>query len=106
MFTPDSQSSNIILWPALISSFTVIIDNKNYTSNVDKENIYFEGIDLDIADDLNEIIVHVDEHGLVEKFEFKLDSYCKAKGICVMGMNVTLKYEEFGEIGEIASPLE
>ena len=67
---------------------------------------YFEGIDLDIADDLNEIIVHVDEHGLVEKFEFKLDSYCKAINMCFNELKITLQYDEYGEIKEITSPME
>ena len=67
---------------------------------------YFEGIDLDIADDLNEIIVHVDEHGLVEKFEFKLDSYCKAINMCFNELKITLQYDEYGEIKEITSPLD
>jgi len=67
---------------------------------------YFEGIDLDIANDLNEIIVHVDEHGLVEKFEFKLDSYCKAINMCFNELKITLQYDEYGEIKEITSPLD
>ena len=67
---------------------------------------YFEGIDLDIADDLNEIIVHVDERGLVEKFEFKLDSYCKAINMCFNELKITLQYDEYGEIKEITSPLD
>ena len=67
---------------------------------------YFEGIDLDIADDLNEIIVYVDEHGLVEKFEFKLDSYCKAINMCFNELKITLQYDEYGEIKEITSPLD
>ena len=67
---------------------------------------YFEGIDLDIADDLNEIIVHVDEHGLVEKIEFKLDSYCKAINMCFNELKITLQYDEYGEIKEITSPLD
>ena len=66
---------------------------------------YFEGIDLDIADDLNEIIVHVDEHGLVEKIEFKLDSYCKAINMCFNELKITLQYDEYGKIKEITSPL-
>ena len=67
---------------------------------------YFEGIDLDIADDLNEIIVHVDEHGLVEKIEFKLDSYCKAINMCFNELKITLQYDEYGKIKEITSPLD
>ena len=66
---------------------------------------YFEDVDLDIADDLNEIVVHVDEYGLAEKFEFKLDSYCKAISACSNELKITLEYSEYGEIKKITSTL-
>lgn len=69
-------------------------------------NKYFEDVDLDIADDLNEIIVHVNDDNFVEKFEFKLDSYCKAINMCFNELKITLEYDEYGEIKEITSPME
>ena len=67
---------------------------------------YFDGTDMDIADDPNEIVVHVDENDLVKKFEFKLDNYCKAINACISELNITLEYDEYGEIKEITSPLD
>ena len=67
---------------------------------------YFDGTDMDIADDPNEIVVHVDENDLVKKFEFKLDNYCKAINVCISELNITLEYDEYGEIKEITSPLD
>lgn len=46
-YNPSVPQVGTNLYQQIDTSFTVIIDNKNYTSNVDKENIYFEGIDLD-----------------------------------------------------------
>ena len=67
---------------------------------------YFDGNDMDIADDLNEIVIHVDENNFVEKFEFKLNNYCKAINACVDELKITLEYDEYGEIKEITSPLD
>ena len=67
---------------------------------------YFDGTDMDIADDPNEIVVHVDENDLVKKFEFKLNNYCKAINACISELNITLEYDEYGEIKEITSPLD
>ena len=78
-----------------------------YNFNITSTTIYdyFQGIDLDIADDVNEIIVSSYEDGSVEKFEFKLDSYCKSIGICNDKMRITLFYDNYGEVKEITSPL-
>jgi hypothetical protein len=67
---------------------------------------YLEGIDLDIADNVNEIVVYVDEDDYVEKFEFKLDNYCKAISMCTNELKIVLEYSEYGEVKEITSPLE
>ena len=67
---------------------------------------YFDGNDMDIADDPNEIVIHVDYNNFVEKFEFKLDNYSKAINACISELNITLEYDEYGEIKEITSPLD
>ncbi len=67
---------------------------------------YLEDVNLDIADDVNEIVCHVDENNLLEKVEFKLNSYCKVVGACSSELNITLEYDEYGEIEEIISPLD
>lgn len=67
---------------------------------------YFDGNDMDIADDPNEIVVHVDENDFVKKFEFKLDNYCKAVNACINELKITLEYDEYGGIKEITSPLD
>ena len=78
-----------------------------YSFNISTTTIHnlFEGIDLDLADDPNEIIVTVDENGYAEKFEFKLNSYCKGLEICNEKMNIVLTYDNYGEVEEITSPL-
>lgn len=67
--------------------------------------LLLENKDLDIEEIPNEIIVSTDEQKNVEKVEFILDSYCKVKGICTKNMKITLTYDTFGEIEEIASPV-
>lgn len=61
--------------------------------------------DLDIEEIPNEIVIGVNEDNYVDEIKFVLDSYCRAVGSCTNSMKVTLKYEMFGEIEEIASPL-
>lgn len=68
-------------------------------------NKLLENIDLDVEEIPNEIIVSVDENNYITEIKFKLESYCKIKGICLNNMNVTLNYEMHGQIEEIVSPL-
>ena len=66
----------------------------------------FEGVDIDVEEIPNEVIVSVDEDNNITEVKYVLDSYCKAKNICKMGMNITLNYEDFGKVTDITSPLE
>ena len=66
----------------------------------------FEGVDIDVEEIPNEIIISVDEDNNITEVKYLLDSYCKVKEICVSNMNITLNYEEFGKVEEITSPLE
>lgn len=66
----------------------------------------FEGVDVDVEEIPNEVIVSVDEDNNITEVKYVLDSYCKAKNICKMGMNITLNYEDFGKVTDITSPLE
>ena len=78
-----------------------------YNFNVSTTTIYnyLEKVDLDLADDLNEIMVTVDDNDNVYEIEFKLDSYCKSLNICINKMNIILSYDNFGKIEEIINPL-
>ena len=78
-----------------------------YSFNVSTTTIhsYLEKIDLDIADDVNEIVVTADSNDNVYEVEFKLDSYCKSLNICLNKMNIVLSYDQFGKVEEIVSPL-
>lgn len=105
----DSDKMKELLDKATYISKTEFEDGRDvYTFNIASATInkLFENRDLDVEEVPNEIVISVDDDNNINEIKYTLDSYCKAKGICVMGMNVTLKYEEFGEIGEIASPLE
>lgn len=66
----------------------------------------FENVDLDIEEIPNEIMISVDENNYVHEVKFTLDSYCKAKELCVNNMSIDLNYEQYGEVEEITSPLE
>lgn len=66
----------------------------------------FENVDIDIEEIPNEIIISTDENNYVDEVKFTLDSYCKAKSLCVNNMSIKLNYERYGEIEEITSPLE
>lgn len=69
-------------------------------------NKLIEGNDLDVEEVPNEIVISVDDDNVVNEIKYTLDSYCKVKGTCVSGLQITLKYEDFGEVEEIVSPLE
>lgn len=105
----DSSKISLLLEKATYISKTEFEDGREvYTFNIASATInkIFENSDLDIEELPNDIIISVDENNHINEIKYVLDSYCKAKNICVMGMNVTLKYENFGEVGEITNPLE
>jgi hypothetical protein len=66
----------------------------------------FDGTDVDVEEIPNEISIGADEDNNITEVKYLLDSYCKAKNLCVSNMSVTLKYEDIGKIVDIASPLE
>lgn len=72
------------------------------TNNLYKLTI---GIDLDIADDTNEIIVSTDEDKNVDNIKFILNDYCKNTKECLNSLEINLDYDNFGEIEEISSPI-
>ena len=100
--------SNLIERASYISKTEYESGKDVYTFNISSATIskLFNGNDLDIEEVPNEIIIGVNEDNYVNEVKFVLDSYCKAVGTCTSSMKVTLKYEMFGEIEEIVSPLE
>lgn len=115
--------SNPYMYYNFINSDSIksLIDKATYISKTEYENgseVYnfkissatinklFEGTDLDIEEVPNEIMVGVDEENNVNEIKYTLDSYCKVKSSCTMGMRITLKYDSFGSVEEITSPLE
>lgn len=79
-----------------------------YTFNISSATIskLLDGNDLDIEEVPNEIVISVDDQNNVNEIKYTLDSYCRVKNSCIMGLKITLKYENFGKIEEISSPLE
>lgn len=65
-----------------------------------------ENKDIDVEEIPNEILIGTETDNYVNEIKLKLDSYCKIKGYCINNMSVSLKYEDFGNINEIISPLE
>lgn len=91
------------------------ISNTNYESGKSVYNFQiatatitklFEDLDVDVDEVPNELVVITDEDGYVNEVKFILDSYCKVKSACTSSMNINLKYENFGSVEEIKSPLE
>lgn len=65
-----------------------------------------ENIDIDISEIPNEIVLITDEDGYTNEIQFKLDSYCSYKKICNKKMEIVLKYDQYGKIEKIASPIQ
>lgn len=99
--------SDLIETASYVSKTEYESGNDVYTFSISSASInkLFYNADLDIEEVPNEIILGVDEDNYVTEVKFILDSYCKAKGSCTSNMTITLKYEMFGEIEEITSPL-
>ena len=105
----DAKKIGTILEKATYISKTEFEDGREvYTFNISSATInnIFENSDLDIEELPNEITISVDDDNNINEIKYTLDSYCKAKGICIIGMNITLKYEDVGKVEEIISPLE
>ncbi len=69
-------------------------------------NMILVNEDLDVEEVPNEINLSVDEDGYVDSVKYTLDSWCVARGVCTTGMQISLKYDSYGKIDEITSPLE
>lgn len=79
-----------------------------YTFNISSATInkILENKDLDISEVPNEIIISTDDENNVTEVKYNLNSYCKVKKLCTNSMNITLNYDDVGDIYDIASPLE
>ena len=79
-----------------------------YTFNISSATInkILENKDLDISEVPNEIIISTDDENNVTEVKYNLNSYCKVKKLCTNSMNITLNYDDVGDISDIASPLE
>lgn len=102
-----------------INKITNIFDSATYISKTDYESgmkVYnfqittntlvklLENIDIDIADIPNEIIVKTDEENSANEIKLDLSSYCKYKNLSSIKGEITLNYDNFGEIEEINDP--
>lgn len=80
---------------------------KDYTylisSNTINKVLY--DIDSDYDDVANQVVLEVDEKKFVNKITFKLNSFCKSKGICQNDLEIILSYEMFGEVKKIDNPV-
>lgn len=65
----------------------------------------FEGIETDIADDTNEMILSTDENKNVNEISYTLNSYGKYKKLVTNRLQITLRFSSFGEIQEISNPV-
>lgn len=79
-----------------------------YTFNISSATInkILANKDLDISEVPNEIIISTDDENNVTEVKYNLNSYCKVKKLCTNSMNITLNYDDVGDISDIASPLE
>lgn len=105
----DVENISSLLDKATYISKTEFDSGKDvYTFNISSATItkLLEDKDIDVEEIPNEILVSIDDDNNVNEIKYNLDSYCKIKNICTMGMNITLKYEHFGKVEEITSPLE
>ncbi len=84
-------------------------DNKvvGYLYSVDTNTInrilYGENTDYDEIP--NKVILGIDERKNVNKVTFKLDSFCKLKGVCSNSLEIELSYEMFGDVKKIDNPI-
>ena len=61
--------------------------------------------DTDIDEVPNKIIVTLDLNKNIKKIELNLDNYCVNSDLCDNNFKLELEYSEYGEIGEIKSPV-
>lgn len=81
---------------------------KSYTFAVSSNSInkLLYKIDSDYDEVPNKVVLYIDEKKNVNRVNFKLDSFCKLKGVCQNNLEIDLSYEMFGEVKKIDSPLK
>lgn len=117
------KSDNPYLFPMFfeIQKINEILDKATYISKTDYESgrkVYhfevstttlvslLENKNVDLDDLPNEVVVTTNEEGDVTEIKLVLNSYCQYQGSCSLGLQILLKYSDYGKIQEIASPID
>ncbi len=58
----------------------------------------YENLETDIDAKACEIILSTNEDGDTNQIKLRLESFCKYKGLCINDLEITLNYEDFGNI--------
>lgn len=60
-----------------------------------------EGVEVDLDDPVNTIVLQLDENSDVYEVSYDISSYAKYKGMATNQAQLTLSYSDFGEVEEI-----
>lgn len=105
----DVDNINLLLESATYDSVTNYESGKkvyNYLISSATIAKIIDEVEIDPIDDSDTINFSVDENKNVESITMYLNNYCKTMNICSYSMSINLKYDLFGKIEEITSPLE
>lgn len=106
-FMDIENVSNILLKATYVSKTKYESGKEAYNFLVSSATLVelLEGGTLDIEEVPNEVVLFTDDSGYTERIVFGLNSYCLVKGICTLKMSITLKYDNYGKVEAINSPI-
>lgn len=107
-FFSDEGLSTLISAASYVSKTEYESGELDYRYQISSNTInnLLYGVDTDYDEIPDEILLHTDKNGEINKITFKLDSWCTNFQKCERSLVIELNYEMFGNINKIDNPIE
>ncbi len=77
----------------------------HYQISTDTLTKEINGMNTDVGDDLNSMIIHMDDGEHLSRIVYQLDAYCKIMSYCKESLKIEIQFDQIGEIEEIKNPI-
>lgn len=77
----------------------------NYLLSSNTINQFLNNISSDFFEEPNQVVVHVNENGIVDEIDYYLDSYCQLNNLCEKSLSLKLSFSNYGSVQVIEKPV-
>lgn len=77
----------------------------NYLLSSNTINQLLSNLSSDFFEEPNQVVVRVNESGIVDEIDFYLDSYCQLNNLCEKSLNLRLSLSNYGKVQVIERPI-